>query len=477
MKKVWISLTLLFFTILLGCRSDTPPNVTPTVPTLASPPLAAEPTSLVTLLRNPVFFEGSYIQLSGSYKPLPLPVCTGEGRFSPATWTLVEGDIEIPVSGFDGVLRPIANPGLPLVVEGRWLYWEGPVGCGRRAPTEQLWYLEVTNILSPNPLTVAQIESGDLVPPPAESETPAGDLIEPTSSGPSIPTASPTILPTMTSTPAQLATSTRSIIATIPPLLTPTPTITASPSLVAGTSTSTPTPTATNDGTTTVTITSTPGASVLIEYEIVVKSSLTAGGVDSWSFDGDSGDVVSISVAPVSNLDVSVDLVSPDGTTIVSRNQVINGQIENINQQSLTTSGTYEIITRAIGNGAGDYALVINISEAQPFFVFKGNIAYGEIKNELGQNDVDDLWNFQGSAGDVVTIEVSATNSADLILYLQDPDSIEVDFADGSTSATPPNDEEIISQYTLSKSGLYTIGVGEVDFESYGYSLTLTRGS
>ncbi len=481
MKKVWITLSLLIFAFLPGCRSETQPNVTPTVPTLASPPLTADPTSLITLLRNPVFFEGRYIQLSGSYKPLPLPVCTGEGRFSPATWTLTDGEIDIPASGFDGVLRPIADPGLPLVVEGRWLYWEGPVGCDRRAPTQQLWYLEVTNIVSPNPLTIAQIESGETVPIPVEDETPAGDQIplEPTSSGPSIPTASPTILPTMTASPVPQATATQSIIVTIPPVSTPTASITASPRTAAGTgtSTSTPTPTATADGTTTVTATSTPDSTRLIDYAVVEKGSLAAGGAESWNFDGESGDLISISVAPVSSLDISVDLVSPDGATIVSRNQGINGQIENINQQSLTMSGTFKIIVRSTGNSVGDYALVINTDGSQPFFVFRGNIAYGEIKNGTALADVDDLWNFQGTAGDVVTIQVSATGNKDLILYLQDPDSVEVDFADGSTSSAPPDDEEIISQYTLSQSGLYTIGVGEVDFEAFGYSLTLSKDS
>jgi hypothetical protein len=214
----------------------------------------------------------------------------------------------------------------------------------------------------------------------------------------------------------------------------------------------------------------------LIDYEELEKSTLQAGGIQSWNFDGVSGDLISISVAPAPSLDLSVDLVSPDGATIVSRNTGINGQVENIDQRSLTTSGRYEIIARSIGNSAGDYALVINTSDSLPFFIFKGNMAYGESKNEMGLTDTDDLWNFQGTSGDVVTIEVSATGSKDLILYLQDPDSIEVDFADGSTSAAPPNDEEIISQYTLSKNGLYTIGVGEVDFESFGYRLTLSKG-
>ena len=42
-----------------------------------------------------------------------------DAHHSPATWALLEGDIEALASGFDGELRALADPGLGLIVEGQ----------------------------------------------------------------------------------------------------------------------------------------------------------------------------------------------------------------------------------------------------------------------------------------------------------------------------------------------------------------------
>jgi hypothetical protein len=134
----------------------------------------------------------------------------------------------------------------------------------------------------------------------------------------------------------------------------------------------------------------------------------------------------------------------------------------------------HKVIIRSV-NGSGWYALIVQETDALPYVIFKGNIDYGDTVGGSVAIDRDHLWNFMASAGDVVTIGAVATTDTDLILYLNDPDSLELDFADEDLSIGPPDDEEIILQLQLMDDGMYTIGVGEIDFNTIGYNLTLSR--
>ncbi|MGD2050333.1 MAG: hypothetical protein PVH03_12590 [Chloroflexota bacterium] len=477
MKDSWFALVIPFVALLFGCQPETTVTETPIVPTIANFPPQADSTALITLVRNPGFYEGSYLQLSGQYRPIPLVVCSEEGHFSPATWALVDGGIEILAAGFDGVLRRLAEPGLPLTVEGRWQQWEGPVGCGRRAPVTEIWYFEVNNIVSPNPLTTGQvgddIASLPIEPSPDTAGEPTPSIV--------VPTSSPTSPPTSTPLPTTAATSVPQIATTNTPATTPvTTTVTPSPTPISqrGVATSTPTSTATTTGTP---ATATPDASPTdddvtsepIEFEDIFKETLATGEIDRWSFQGNSGDVVYISVSPVQGLDVSLELLDPNDSSLVSRNQGASGQVENINQQSLNTSGEYEILVRSMANSSGDYAIVLQTEDSQPFASFQGNINYGNSRTNSVAENVDEMWNFVGTTGDIVTIRAVASGSEDLVLYIIDPDSLYVEEADDNTTYGPPDDEEIIDEFTLQKTGLYTIGIGEYDYEPFGYTLTL----
>ena len=164
MARVWLIAALFALAVMLiACRDQAPATETPVpAPPLDERPIRAEAVSLLTLVRNPGSFENGYIQLSGIYEPLPLLVCEADAHRSPATWALVEDDIEVLASGFDAELRELADPGLGLIVEGQWRQWEGPVGCGRRVPNQQIWYLDVANIVSPNPLVSADSVPSEL---------------------------------------------------------------------------------------------------------------------------------------------------------------------------------------------------------------------------------------------------------------------------------------------------------------------------
>ena len=493
MRLAWLVLSALLVVAIGGCQQET----------MTSTPLAAAVieranlpaiVSLLTLARNPVAFEGEDLILSGNYRPLPLPVCAEEAHPSPATWVLGDGDIEIPVAGFDSALRDLAPAGLPLQIEGRWQKWEGPVGCGRRAPSQMIWHLQLTNILSPNPLSA----SLSLTAAPAGAATPittqavladggtATAGMTATIAGTNeltstIPTATPALVgsltPVASSTAVPLPSGT--VVSTVTPF--PTFTVTGTPlATPTGTATpsgNTPTPTPTSAAGSSPTPTADSGHPILVDYDDLSKRTLTAGGVHEWQFAGATSTPIIVSVAPANGLDVALELLDPAGEHLGFYDQAGAGQVETIRQSDLPVSGLYTIRVSSVGQDAGSYALVLQSDSSRPTVLFRGIIAYGEMRAGTTPIDGDHLWNFEGFAGDVVNIRVVATTSSDMQIYLNSHDGRETEFVNDNTVYHPPDDREEILGFRLPATGLYTIGIGEEDLEALGYTIVVERDS
>ena len=495
MRLAWLVLSALFIVAIGGCQREAVTSTPPAAAVIEKANLPAA-VSLLTLARNPVAFEGEDLILSGNYRPLPVPVCGEEAHPSPATWVLGDSDIEIPVAGFDSALRDLAPAGLPMQVEGRWQKWEGPVGCGRRAPSEIIWHLQLINILSPNPLSASLPMTA--VPPGAatplstqatlaDSRTPAAGSTATISSTNQLPGTIPTTTPALIGSLTPVASSTPgpSPSGTIVATVTPFPTFT-----VTGTPPATPTGTTTPDGTTpgpTPTATSvaasspTPtidvGQSILVDYDDLSKRTITAGGVQVWQFAGATNTPIVISVAPETGLDVALELLDPANVLVGFYDEVGAGQVEVINESNLPASGLYTLRVSAVGQDAGSYALVLQSDSSRPTVIFRGIIVYGETRAGSTPLNGDHLWNFEGFAGDLVNIRVDATTSTDMQIYLNNHDGRETEFVNDNTVHHPPNDREEILGFRLPATGLYTVGIGEEDLESLGYVIVIERDS
>ncbi len=488
MNKSWIVLFVLVLLGLVGCQSETK---TPTpAATIIGPPVQAEAVSLLTLLRNPAAFRDRFIQVAGQYKSIPIPVCNIDARLSPATWSLTGPDMEVPAAGSDAALRELANDGLSLLVEGRWRLWDGPVGCGRRVPIQQVWYLEVSRIISPNPLLSASQEEHDVIVSPEETApivaTEVAEIVTQSPASPptntpissQTPTPSPTALSvtTPTATPSSLTpTFTAVPIASSTPgdstSRTPTPSVTATDSTGEPTSTATLDPAITPTGTNTPTATSESSQAESIDYEDVEKRKIEANTANLWRFDGELGDVVTISVAPTTALDVELELSDPSGTTLSTKNDGVSGQVESVSAFSLETDGKYQIHVRAIGGTSGDYALLLQNSDSLPLIVFKGTMAIGATESSALQADTDDMWHFEGDVGEVITIRVTPLDNGDSLFYVLGPNSLELEFVDENADG----EAEELTSYSLPSSGFYSIGVGEFNFNQSNYSIRLTQ--
>jgi hypothetical protein len=209
------------------------------------------PVNFPDLNENPGDYQNKLIRVSGTYTRLPRPTCDHTSG-PQLEWALVSGNLRLDARGFEPVLRLLPG-GIILTVDGFWRQYQGPLGCGKEAPTGTAWYLETLQIIQPNPLP-GVFEAGvapDIEQPPDPlAPTPGGDGtaepelqitliattptppigLTPSPTGSGIPTSTPTRTPTV---PA-VSTGTT----TVTPTRTPTAPITGTPP----TATSTPTP-------------------------------------------------------------------------------------------------------------------------------------------------------------------------------------------------------------------------------------------
>lgn len=208
---------------------------------------------------DPAAYQNQFIRVSGRFNPLIPPACqpyNGPRIY----WSLLSEDLQLDGIGFEAILREVPADTI-LTVQGIWRQYEGPYGCGKQPPTNVAWYLELIQIIEPNPLFGADAIALNTIlgnPTPVEEgeSTPTAVVIEPTATeGLETPLA---VTATPTPTPSLLTTATGTVTAT--PTLFGTPTATTTP----GTATATLTPTATPTlgtvvpGTPTETVTPTP---------------------------------------------------------------------------------------------------------------------------------------------------------------------------------------------------------------------------
>jgi len=402
---------------------------------------------------------------------------------------LSDGGIDLPAAGFDTVLRELGASDIPLVVEGRWQYWEGPVGCGRRAPKEEVWHLEASRIVSPNPLSQIVESEQEVAVLPESTASPAimptavpemipiasatSFILQPPTSSPALeisPTQAATTTPRMTGTRQATSTVSASATRTLTPRVTETEQATPTSSATGSPTEAPASPSATTPPTTEPTATqvvSTGGG--LLDFERIGRSELAANGIHIWEFESLENDIISISVGPTAGLDVALELFDPSGITIALINDGGAGSGESVNELNLTAGGDYLIEVRAVGGTSGDYSIVLTNMDSEAFLIFKEYLSYGGLGTGNLPESTDHLWNFEAASGDVVSIRLDPANNDDLVLFLIAPDSTEIMFVDD----TGLGESEQITDFVITESGTYSIRIGELEFQPAAYTLTL----
>ncbi len=478
-----------------GAQSPTP------FPTTATTPIATAQGPVVLTVTELAAAQGLYVdsvvQLTGRFKKQPLLACDTEPHPSPARWALVEEGVTILAGGFDEQVRALLPEDLLMSVEGRWRRWVGLVGCGKQAVEREVWFLNVSRILSPSPLTQVTLTPGGFVetggtevaglPPAPEGQITIEAL--PTLELPGLPTVPasetpellvPTELPEdVGGTPAGLvptlpiATTPPSVSPTFDPLA-PTPTPSGTPDL-----TTTPagslTPTVTGTPPTpAVTGTGAPGtlgqAFDLFEIEeFLGASTLEAGRYDSWSAELTADSEFSVYAIAPAPADIVLSLVR-DGQPIVDRqNTSPAGAPEVLRVSNLPGDDEYEIQVATQGGAATQYAIIANFDPELPL-TFSGFVAPGSPRSGV-QVPVDNthFWFFIANAGDQLTITVTPDSASDPYIELYGPDGLDIDSMDEGFEG----DVEVLT-VDLTDTGMHAIAITDVVGVNMTYSLSIT---
>ncbi len=518
-----LSLFLLLFSILLvACGEDETP-MTPTPFDVGQTAVAIirseQPTAvpLAELVAEPESFAGQFLQLSGVYHYLPLLVCNGETHTGPAGWLLVEevqtvnaaGEaetetIQIAAGGFDSQLRSLLTVGTPLTVNGFWRYWEGPVGCGKQAVPRQLWYLRVTDIVSPAQLAgVSAVggalptlestpgeegEGGTAVPtPPVTSTLPVTPTLpiiptvsSPEAATPTLPVLTPTATvgaspsPTLTPTPEDdrgetpEGTAVSGTPATTPALTnTPPPGASLTPTPISGTQTP-GTPTATPQ----------PGTYSITEVDPINPDAamfgvetLGAWQKQNWPLTLTDSQAITIGIVAEPTMNIAIAVYDETDNLIVTQDNAPAGQMEEIRNLRVDPTKTYIIQVYETTGRAGNYFMTIVGDQTEVILYSRGLLSGGISRQDTLAADHRHFWYFYGQAGDVIDI-TTTTDPDKLILIslydmnadlLLDDDGVELEYV-----------EEAILDFPLPETGLYLIWLEEFAYEQAPYSITVT---
>ncbi len=503
MTRAGLLPVLLMGLLLSACRAvdrEVQPTPTPFPKEVRSQRVttaAPIPITLDNLAANPDFYVGATLHLTGHFRRLPLLACQGEAVPSPATWGLESDGFLANASGMDEQLRSLLEEDQLITVEGRWLRFEGPLGCEPFLNDQTIWYLSADQILDPHPLVRAQATANvDPQDSPGDTgaaiataivELPADDGVQATATTIALPTetAAATAVPSVTpqivpATPGEAVTAT----------FTPLPSATAggasfTPTPDAGLTATVPvagSPTATPDGTGQATATADPGASATpsgstpgekgaLDPEDLIIDMLSAGATDRWTLDLIAGDMITITVAPGGMANIILSVLDSNGTALVNnQNLTPVGEVETIKDLNIAEPGIYDLLIKTEQGIETDYALMFMDQESYSF-VFRGTLVNNATKSDTLPADTDQFWFFNAVSGESVSFTVTPDSGSDPYIELYDPSGARMLTLDD----TGEGEAESLETYTLVDGGMYGIRVAEFDFRPMSYQIVLTK--
>ncbi|MCA9937773.1 MAG: PPC domain-containing protein [Anaerolineales bacterium] len=438
---VFVTATLIIVSalLLIGCREG---GAESTFAGWASggtlPPLVnrTETLSLAELAQNPRAYAGITLQLTGQFHRAAPLVCSSVTRRSPAAWLLSDGQNQIAMGGSFDQLSRIAPDNLTITVVGRWWVWRGPVGCGKNLPATEVWYLDVSEIVAPNPLTNATLTPTDeeiaalpptpvppeIPPPPSETALPTAETPPPEATLPSDLSDLLTITPDLggfPTLPPDLGLGDLGFTLTLelpPELLTP--------PVFSETKTATPTPSGSGGGAGTPTMTTTPTPTT---EQKQTETPTPPVGLSPTA-----------TVTPTPNPN---NTPTPTATTGPSPTPT-----------PTATTGPSPTPTATVSGNLVD----------------KGSLEAQDLVIEILAAGLTDQWSFVVDNTDVLTINVDAPVDMNMVVTVLDGNNNVIKTQDNATGGAP---EIVVTE--LPGAGTYFIRVNEATGQSGSYSMIL----
>ena len=209
-----------------------------------------------------------------------------------------------------------------------------------------------------------------------------------------------------------------------------------------------------------------------LEWGEVAQGVLEEGSLDSWTFEGQEGQVVNIQMSGLSEgLDCYLELYSSDDVWLTADDDSGEGYDSLIKDYVVPVDGTYRVVASNVDveDESGQYEIVVETTELETV----ATIAYGASVNAMLAEGAHHHWIFNGERGDVVTVTMIAEDPAqlDTMLLLFAPDGRQIagsdDWGEGTNSQ--------ITEVELPLDGRYRIvarGYSGIDTGMYELSLT-----
>lgn len=190
--------------------------------------------------------------------------------------------------------------------------------------------------------------------------------------------------------------------------------------------------------------------------------------LDLWSFQANSGDTLTLSVAEsgaTSNFFPYIRLRAPNGAQVTSNWGAVAAEINHVASQS----GTYTVLVSSADSstaGTGNY--VLRLAQTPTVFIVPSGDEGGAMTNganhtgNIATSDLD-LWSFQATAGQTLTLSVAETGATSNFfpyIRLRGPNGAQVTSNWGAVAA------EI--NHVASLSGTYTVLVSSADSSTAG---------
>ena len=527
-----LSLALILIILLLvacdGAELTPTPFPATWTPAPALNPQQSYAIEIPELLSNSDSYVGAYVQVTGQYLKRPLLICESDGATnpSPATWEILDSSgVSLGAGEFDDALRSLVPNGLTVTVAGYWQQWEGPVGCGKQAEQETIWFLEVTDIISPSPIVQVTLTPSPIGGSPILSEdmiTPDGvtnpgdgsnSTVQPVATSedglpvievtplPTDATATavsnnnggstnPTNTPTTGNNDATTPTATTSgnngggtieATSTRPPnggsgSTTATPQATSNATATAGSS-GNPTPTPPTIGQST----STPrpnsgniiGMDDILGEDHIAFEYILPNEIHDWEVSLSSSTNITFSLIAEPGIDLGLELLDEVDNVLTSTNRAGANEIEEISNFRVDPNMDYYLRVFSDSPVEGNYIVLVwgndgTISDA------RGYINYNQPQStmiEAGEG-VRHFWFFYGEEDETVSIMTTTTTGATLMLISMY--DVNGDYMESDEDEILWIEEEV-NNITLPEDGLYAFWLEEEGYSAADYTVSISK--
>ncbi len=206
-----------------------------------------------------------------------------------------------------------------------------------------------------------------------------------------------------------------------------------------------------------------------ISYNETIESILEQGEHEEWTFEGQAGDMVDISMVGNDSLnDTYLELYGPDNALLITDDDSGGNLDALIGGYILPQTGQYRIVARAFSDGIGPYVLILSQVDIEVQSLEYGSSERGELTPTTLRN----YWVFDGATGDVVDISmVGSGNLTDTYLELYGPDGTPLTYDDDSGDGL----FALINDYRLPQSGSYRIVARAFSSSLGAYTISLEQ--